>query len=162
MVPSAFVAMGALPLSPNGKVDRKALPAPAPEARAAVQPQSGSERRIAKVWEEVLGISGVGLDDNFFEIGEIEAALLAHPAVAQAAVVLRREAGGRLVAYLAPAADAAVPSVGELREHLRGRLPDYMVPSAFVAMDALPLSPNGKVDRKALPEPTAAPAAGAR
>ncbi|HVH11510.1 MAG TPA: non-ribosomal peptide synthetase, partial [Longimicrobium sp.] len=69
MVPSAFVAMDVLPLSQNGKVDRKSLPAPAPEARAAVQPQNASERRIATVWEEVLGISGVGVDDNFFEVG---------------------------------------------------------------------------------------------
>jgi amino acid adenylation domain-containing protein len=84
------------------------------------------------------------------ETGEIEVALLAHPTVAQAAVVLRDEHGGRLVAYVAPAdrTDAAT-----LRTHLRARLPDYMVPSAFVAMDALPQSPNGKVDRAALPAP---------
>ncbi|HEU4881684.1 MAG TPA: amino acid adenylation domain-containing protein [Longimicrobium sp.] len=96
------------------------------------------------------------------EVGEIEAALLAHTDLAQAAVVLRREGGGRLVAYLAPAEGARVPPVGALREHLRGRLPDYMVPAIFVALDALPTNPNGKVDRGALPEPVVEPSAAAR
>ena len=113
---------------------------------------------------EYLGRSDeqVKLRGYRIEVGEIEAALLAHPALAQAAVVLRREGGGRLAAYLAPAGGARVPSAGELREHLRGRLPDYMLPSAWVAMDALPLTPNGKVDRKALPEPATEPRAAAR
>jgi amino acid adenylation domain-containing protein len=96
------------------------------------------------------------------EVGEIEAALLAHPALAQAAVLLRREGGGRLVAWVAPGEGAAVPPAAELREHLRQRLPDYMVPSVFVAMDTLPKTPNGKVDRKALPEPAAEPRAARR
>jgi amino acid adenylation domain-containing protein len=69
MVPSVFVAMNALPLSQAGKVDRRALPAPEAGARAVSQPQSSAERRIAKVWEEVLGIDGVGVEDNFFEVG---------------------------------------------------------------------------------------------
>ena len=89
------------------------------------------------------------------EIGEIEAALLAHPAVAEAAVALREEGGGRLVAYAVPAAGAHAPTASELRAHLRERLPDYMVPSAYVALEALPLTPNGKVDRNALPAPPA-------
>ncbi|HEU0302787.1 MAG TPA: non-ribosomal peptide synthetase, partial [Longimicrobium sp.] len=96
------------------------------------------------------------------ETGEIEAALLAHPAVAEAAVVLRHEGAGRLVAYLSPAEGVTAPSPAELREHLRARVPDYMVPSVFVAMDALPLSSSGKVDRNALPDPVAAPRAAAR
>ncbi|WP_420126752.1 amino acid adenylation domain-containing protein [Longimicrobium sp.] len=96
------------------------------------------------------------------ETGEIEAALLAHPALAQAAVLLRKEGGGRLVAWVAPAEGAAVPAAAELREHLRARLPDYMVPSAFVGMDTLPTTPNGKVDRKALPQPAAEPRAARR
>ncbi|MET0395230.1 MAG: non-ribosomal peptide synthase/polyketide synthase, partial [Longimicrobiaceae bacterium] len=97
------------------------------------------------------------------EPGEVEAALRAHPAVRDAVVVARDAAGGaRLVAYLVPADGAGEPDAGELRAFLRGRLPDYMVPSALVALAALPLTPSGKVDRGALPEPAAADGAGAR
>ncbi len=87
------------------------------------------------------------------ELGEVEAALLSQPLVREAAVELREGAPGdtRLVAYVAPR--GAAPPAAALREHLRRSLPEYMVPSAFVVLDALPLSPNGKVDRKALPEP---------
>ena len=83
------------------------------------------------------------------ELGEIEAALAEHPGVRESVVVAREHNGEpRLVAYIVP----ALPEP-ELRERLGRRLPDYMVPSAFVFLDALPLSPNGKIDRKALPEP---------
>jgi amino acid adenylation domain-containing protein len=90
------------------------------------------------------------------ELGEIEAALAAHPGVREAVVVARTDAPGetRLVAYLTAPGDAA-PDAAALREHLRAGLPEYMVPTAFVTMEALPLSPNGKVDRKALPAPEA-------
>ncbi|HEV7591087.1 MAG TPA: condensation domain-containing protein, partial [Longimicrobium sp.] len=87
------------------------------------------------------------------ELGEIESVLLAHPAVDEAVVVALPDDEGahRLVAYVSPANAAAA----ELRPHLAASLPDYMVPSALVALDALPRTPNGKVDRAALPDPGA-------
>lgn len=86
------------------------------------------------------------------ELGEIEAALTAHPEVTEAVVVARKEgAATRLVAYLAPRTGA--PAVEDLRAHLRERLPDFMVPGNFVLLEALPRTPNGKIDRNALPEP---------
>jgi amino acid adenylation domain-containing protein len=85
------------------------------------------------------------------EPGEIEAALAAHPRVKDAVVVAR----GRLVAYVVAPADHGDDLAATLREHLGKSLPEPMVPSVFVVLEALPLSPNGKVDRKALPEPEA-------
>ncbi|MDQ4023980.1 MAG: amino acid adenylation domain-containing protein, partial [Actinomycetota bacterium] len=90
------------------------------------------------------------------ELGEIETALAAHPSVREAVVDARGETPSdkRLAAYYVPGDPP--PSVTQLRAHLGTTLPDYMVPSAFVALDALPLLPNGKVDRAALPSPEAA------
>ncbi len=91
------------------------------------------------------------------ELGEIEAALTAHDSVKDAVVVARQTAAGdkRLVAYVVGQLDADA-----LRAHLGRSLPDYMLPAAFVQLDALPLTANGKVDRKALPEPDLAALAG--
>ncbi|WP_249044250.1 non-ribosomal peptide synthase/polyketide synthase [Crossiella equi] len=69
MVPSAFVALAALPLTANGKVDRRALPAPEVEASTQVEPRTDVERRLAQVWAEVLGLPRIGVTDNFFALG---------------------------------------------------------------------------------------------
>ncbi|MGW0538728.1 AMP-binding protein, partial [Streptomyces sp. NPDC003032] len=98
------------------------------------------------------------------EPGEVEAALVTHPAVAQAAVVAREVAGTgakQLVGYVVPAFTSEHDShdfrsgieAAELRVHASQHLPDFMVPSTFVILDRLPLMPNGKLDHKALPEP---------
>jgi amino acid adenylation domain-containing protein len=91
------------------------------------------------------------------ELGEIELALAEHPSVREAVVVARKDNGDKhLAAYLAPPA-GITPAIDELRDFLKGKLPDHMVPSVFVVLESLPLSPTGKVDRRALPtgEPTA-------
>jgi amino acid adenylation domain-containing protein len=88
------------------------------------------------------------------ELGEIEAALLGHDNVVEAVAIARQEGAGhqRLVAYVVPVVDNKVDSA-ELRGFLRKVLPDYMVPSAFVTLHKFPLTPNGKLDRRALPAP---------
>ncbi|WP_190816260.1 non-ribosomal peptide synthetase [Saccharopolyspora pogona] len=88
------------------------------------------------------------------ELGEIESVLDRHLSVARSAVILREDRPGdkRIVAYVVPVAGEVAES-GGLKAHVAAELPDYMVPSAFVGMDDLPVTPNGKVDRKALPAP---------
>jgi amino acid adenylation domain-containing protein len=89
------------------------------------------------------------------ELGEIESALLGHPAVREAAVLARQDGGdARLVAYVTTQPGTA-PGADDFRAHLKATLPPYMVPGLFVTLDVLPRSPNGKVDRRALPEPVA-------
>ncbi|MCS0603436.1 amino acid adenylation domain-containing protein [Streptomyces sp. LP11] len=94
------------------------------------------------------------------EPGEIESALTAHPSVAQAAVVVREDRPGdkRLVAYVVGEA----VDLDALRTHADEALPDYMVPAAFMALDALPLTANGKIDKRALPQPPVSAGSGGR
>ena len=90
------------------------------------------------------------------ELGEVESALARHPALAEAVVTVREDAPGdrRLVAYITGRAGEAPPGTDELRRFLVEILPDPMVPSAFVPLEAFPLTPNGKIDRRALPAPS--------
>ncbi len=87
------------------------------------------------------------------ELGEIEAVLAKHPSVQAAVVIVREDRPGdkRLVAYVVPSGRSV--STAQLKELARQRLPEYMVPSAFVEVQALPLSPNGKINRRQLPAP---------
>lgn len=89
------------------------------------------------------------------ELGEIEAALSNHPQVRETVVIAREDEPGtkRLVAYVVT--EAAAPTTSEFRQYLCQTLPDYMIPSAFVRLSSIPLTPNCKVDRRALPVPQA-------
>ncbi|HLX40158.1 MAG TPA: phosphopantetheine-binding protein, partial [Ktedonobacteraceae bacterium] len=88
------------------------------------------------------------------ELGEIEAVLRQHPSVRTAMVVAREDVPGdkRLIAYIVASQEQSDLG-GELRRFIRLRLPDYMLPSAFITMETLPLTANGKVDLRALPQP---------
>jgi len=117
-------------------------------------------------WREGGGLELIGRNDHQvkvrgyrIECGEIEAVLRAHPGVRQVAVITADRAGKpELVAYIVPRRNSSLAQPGadvleELRPHLRAALPDYMVPSLVVTLPALPLTPNAKVDRAALPAP---------
>jgi amino acid adenylation domain-containing protein/non-ribosomal peptide synthase protein (TIGR01720 family) len=88
------------------------------------------------------------------ELGEIESVLVRHPGVARVALAVREDQPGRklLVAYVVPEAGHEIAEP-ELRRHVADAVPDYMVPAAFVVLDSLPVTPNGKLDRRALPAP---------
>jgi amino acid adenylation domain-containing protein len=91
------------------------------------------------------------------ELGEIETVLSTHPAIKQSVVAVREDRPGdvRLVAYIVPLPGQDV-TVTEVRKHLRSTLPDYMIPQHVVELDAIPMTPSGKIDRKVLPSPFSA------
>jgi aryl carrier-like protein len=131
----------------------------APTGQGQMYRTGDRARRLADGAIEFLG----RVDDQVkvrgyrVEPGEIEAALVAHPAVRQAAVVAESDAssGARLVGYLVTSEDL---SVDALQRFLSETLPDYMIPAAFLILPAMPLTPSGKVDRRALPDQAAAQA----
>jgi len=87
------------------------------------------------------------------ELGEVEATLAQHPDLREAVVIVKEDTPGdkRLFAYVV--ANESQPTIAQLRSFIKSKLPDYMVPSAFVVLEAIPLTPNGKIDRRALPSP---------
>ncbi|MDB4947740.1 MAG: non-ribosomal peptide synthetase, partial [Gemmatimonadetes bacterium] len=154
----------------RGYLDRPALtaerfvPDPHPERPGARMYRTGDRAR----WRldgslEFLGRADeqVKVRGHRVEPGEVEVVLAGHPQVAAAAVVARGDGGGgwSLAAYVV-GREGAVPSAAGLREHLHGRLPDYMVPASFTVLDAFPLTPSGKTDRRALPAPDAGSSGG--
>ncbi|HSU17560.1 amino acid adenylation domain-containing protein [Longimicrobium sp.] len=127
------------------------------EVRECESDSSHAEATLAPSRSRTLALHYLGrLDDQVkirgfrIELGEVEAALRGCEGVHDCVVVAREDGGGerRLVAYVAGAAEADA-----LRAHLRRTLPEHMVPGAFVTVDRFPVSPNGKLDRKALPAP---------
>ncbi|NES15974.1 MULTISPECIES: non-ribosomal peptide synthetase/MFS transporter [Micromonospora] len=98
MVPAAFVTLDALPLAPNGKLDRRALPAPVVTREASValvEPRDDTERALAAIWSEVLGVDTLGIDDDFFDLGGHS--MLATQVVAK---IRKAELGGRAVGVM--------------------------------------------------------------
>jgi amino acid adenylation domain-containing protein len=91
------------------------------------------------------------------ELAEVEKVLREHPSIRQGVVLSRKNDAGeeQLVGYFISNREQSL-TISDLRSFLRSKLPDYMIPAAFVRLDAMPLTPNGKIDRKALPEPSKA------
>jgi acyl-coenzyme A synthetase/AMP-(fatty) acid ligase len=114
-------------------------------------------RRLADGTLEFLGRTDTQVKVRGYRIepGEVEAAMLRHPRVDDAVVLVREDEPGdrRLVGYLVPPRGERAPDAAGLRAFLKEAIPEYMVPSAFVALEAWPLSSNGKIDRGALPAP---------
>ncbi|OYE01728.1 non-ribosomal peptide synthetase [Nostoc sp. 'Peltigera membranacea cyanobiont' 232] len=145
----------------------KFIPNPFDDSAALASPRgSAGENKLYKTGDLVRylpngSIEYLGRIDNQvkirgfrIELGEIEAVLSQHPSVHSAIVTARVDTPGeqRLVAYIVPQEDY-VPTISELRQFLKAKLPPYMVPNAIAILESLPLTSNGKVDRRALPAP---------
>ncbi|MBE8991384.1 amino acid adenylation domain-containing protein, partial [Nostoc sp. LEGE 12450] len=136
------------------------------ESRGETEDQSSNSERLYKTGDLARylpdgNIEYLGRIDNQvkirgfrIELGEIEAALSQHPHVQASCVIAREDNRGdkRLVAYIVPQAQVTL-TISQLRSNLKEKLPDYMVPSAIVILESLALTPNGKIDRRALPAP---------
>jgi non-ribosomal peptide synthetase component F len=138
----------------------KFLPNPFSEREGEPMYRTGDLAR----WREDGVVEFLGRIDNQVKIlghriepGEVETVLQMNPGVSQVCVVAHAEENGskQLVAYFVPASGAA-PSPADLRTFLSGKLPQYLIPARFISLAAFPLSPNGKVDRAALPAPVVA------
>jgi amino acid adenylation domain-containing protein len=121
MMPSAFVIMPSLPLTPNGKVNRQSLPAPNLSTRSDVdyvKPNSGIEKIIAEVWQDVLGIEKVGINDNFFELGgnSLLVVKVYNQLLANADASLQKLSMVDLFKY---------PTIGALAKHLSGKINNF-------------------------------------
>ncbi|QMS92433.1 NcpB [Nostoc edaphicum CCNP1411] len=149
---------------PNPFEDSAALASPRASAGGRRQKAGGS--RLYKTGDLVRYLSDGNIeylgriDDQVkirglrIELGEIEAVLSQHSDVQISCVIVREDTPGdkRLVAYIVTHQDRQ-PTMGEIRQFLKAKLPDYMIPSAIVILESFPLTPNGKVDRRALPKP---------
>ena len=135
---------------------RRFLPDPFSDKTGAKLYRSGDLAQINAQGElEYLGRMDHQVKIRGFrvELGEIESALNCHPAIRESVVIAHEGSGGdkRLVAYVVPATGA--PTVTELRVYLAKKVPDYMIPAVFVVLEKLPLTTNGKIDRRSLPAP---------
>ncbi len=140
--------------------DERFLPSPLSDEAGARLYKTGDLARFRPDGElEYLGRLDHQVKIRGFriELGEIESALSQHPGVRDAVVSVREDIPGdkRLIAYVVPNVAMALET-GELRSHLKRKLPEHMIPSAFVMLASMPLTPNGKVDRKSLPAPDGA------
>jgi amino acid adenylation domain-containing protein/non-ribosomal peptide synthase protein (TIGR01720 family) len=138
MVPAAFVPLAALPLTPHGKVDRRALPAPAaPAGRAgSAPPRDAREELLATIWREVLGLERLGVHDNFFQLGGDS--ILGIQVVARARragflVTARQLFEHQTIAGLAAAAESAGPEAGEEQGQVEGEVPLTPIQRRFFA-----------------------------
>jgi amino acid adenylation domain-containing protein len=154
-IPNPFVEVKIIPQSPHLPVSPSRLYKTGDLARyrAALKDTASHNGNI-----EFLGRidNQVKIRGFRIEIGEIEAAISTHPQVRAVVVIAREETGGNkyLVAYIK--SDRESFSRRELRSFLQQKLPEYMIPGVFVVLEAFPLTPNGKIDRRALPTPDVA------